>query len=80
MDRARQEQREELDALKVSVRTATARLEAIRKEFQDRLLELDTLKEAVELLKHELRPAKRQAGSEQSIFDERRFRGGGSAR
>ena len=79
-DSAREELREEISALLEAVRMANARLEAISDEFQDRLLDLDTLKEAVELLKHEHRRARRPPGEEQSIFDQQRFRGDGSAR
>ena len=46
------------------------------KDFTDN----DTLREAVELLKHESRPVRRPSGQEQIIFDQQRFRGGGSAR
>ena len=81
MDPARNELREEISALRASVRTATARLEAISDEFQDRMLELDTLREAVELLKHESRAAKRPPEQQiKSIFDQQRFRGAESAR
>ena len=84
---ARNELREEIDALKASVLTATARLEAISDEFQDRMRDLDTLRDdldtlqqAVEPLKHESRAAKRPPGQEQIIFNERRVRRSGSAR
>ena len=80
MGPARDELREEISALRASVRTATARLEAISDEFQDRMRDLDTLREAVELLQHESRAARRPPGKEQSIFDQQRFRGAGSAR
>ena len=79
MDATRNELREEISALRASVRTATARLEAISDLFQYRMLELDTLREAVELLKHESRAAQPPEQQIKSIFDQQRFRGGGSA-